>query len=172
MNATTLPVAVIGAGPVGLAAAAHLHERGIPFIVFEVGDDIAASIRDWAHVQLFSPWSYDVDPAARRLLEAEGWSAPDSAEHPSGAELLQRDLEPLALLPAISVGLHTNRLVTAITPRRHRQDHHTRPQRGTVRRHHRRAARPRTHRCLSRDRRLRHLAHAQSARLRRTPGSR
>jgi cation diffusion facilitator CzcD-associated flavoprotein CzcO len=115
MNATTLPVAVIGAGPVGLAAAAHHHERGIPFIVFEVGDDIAASIRDWAHVQLFSPWSYDVDPAARRLLEAEGWSAPDSAEHPSGAELLQRDLEPLALLPAISVGLHTNRLVTAMT---------------------------------------------------------
>ena len=75
MNATTLPVAVIGAGPVGLAAAAHLHERGIPFIVFEVRDDIAASVRDWAHVQLFSPWSYDVDPAARRLLEAEGWSA-------------------------------------------------------------------------------------------------
>ena len=52
--------------------------------MFEVGDDIAAGVRDWAHVQLFSPWSYDVDPAARRLLEAEGWSAQVS---PDGAQL-------------------------------------------------------------------------------------
>lgn len=30
-----LPVAVIGAGPIGLAAAAHLAERNVPFIVVE-----------------------------------------------------------------------------------------------------------------------------------------
>lgn len=74
MNIDQLPVAVIGAGPVGLAAAAHLHERGIPFVVFEVGDDVAASVRDWGHVQLFSPWRYDIDTAARRLLA--GWPTP------------------------------------------------------------------------------------------------
>ena len=39
MNALDgLPVVVIGAGPVGLAAAAHLHERGLPFTVLEAGD--------------------------------------------------------------------------------------------------------------------------------------
>ena len=80
MNANQLPVAVIGAGPVGLAAAAHLAERGMPFVMFEIDDDVAASVRDWAHVQLFSPWSYNIDPAARRLLEASGWSAPDPDE--------------------------------------------------------------------------------------------
>lgn len=32
-----LPVAVIGAGPVGLAAAAQLSERGIDFVVYEAG---------------------------------------------------------------------------------------------------------------------------------------
>jgi thioredoxin reductase len=115
MNPTNLPVAIIGAGPVGLAAAAHLHERGISFVVFEVGDDIAASVRDWAHVQLFSPWSYNIDPAARRLLESNAWTAPDPGEHPTGGELIERYLEPLALLPQISTGLRTNRLVTGIT---------------------------------------------------------
>ena len=115
MNLDTLPVAVIGAGPVGLAAAAHLNERGIPFIVFEVGDDVAASIRDWAHVQLFSPWSYNIDPAARRLLTFNGWLGPDPDEHPTGGELIEHYLEPLALLPEVSFGLRTNRLVTTIT---------------------------------------------------------
>jgi hypothetical protein len=115
MNPTNLPVAIIGAGPVGLAAAAHLNERGFPFVAFEVGDDVAASIRDWGHVQLFSPWNYNIDPAARRLLESSGWTAPDPGEHPTGGELIERYLEPLALLPEISTGLRTNRLVTGIT---------------------------------------------------------
>ena len=115
MNPTHLPVAVIGAGPIGLAAAAHLHERGIPFVVFELGADVAASIREWAHVQLFSPWSYNIDPAARRLLEASGWSAPDGDTHPTGGELIERNLEPLSVLPAMGSGLCTSRLVTGIT---------------------------------------------------------
>jgi thioredoxin reductase len=115
MTPGSLPVAVIGAGPVGLAAAAHLSERGVPFLVFEAGDDVAASVREWAHVQLFSPWSYDIDPAARRLLEASGWTAPGPDEHPTGGELIERYLEPLAELRGIAPGLRTNRRVTAIT---------------------------------------------------------
>jgi cation diffusion facilitator CzcD-associated flavoprotein CzcO len=35
MNKTTLPVAVIGAGPVGLAAAAHLVSKGETPIIIE-----------------------------------------------------------------------------------------------------------------------------------------
>jgi thioredoxin reductase len=115
MDTSPPPVAVLGAGPVGLAAAANLHERGIPFVVFEAGDDVAASIRDWAHVQLFSPWRFDIDPAARRLLETSGWNAPDPDEHPTGGELVDRYLAPLALLPAIAGSLRTNRLVVAVT---------------------------------------------------------
>jgi thioredoxin reductase len=110
-----LPIAVIGAGPVGLAAAAHLAERRIPFVVFEVGDDVAASVREWAHVQLFSPWSYDIDGAARRLLEQSGWQAPAGDTHPTGGELIDRYLAPLALLPEIATGLRTNRLVVGVT---------------------------------------------------------
>ena len=98
----TLPVAVIGGGPIGLAAAARLHERGLPFVVFEAGDAVAASIREWGHVRLFSPWRELIDPAARALLEAEGWVAPDDDVAPYGRELVADYLEPLSKHPAIA----------------------------------------------------------------------
>ena len=78
MNALhDLPVVVIGAGPVGLAAAAHLPERGLPFPVLEAGDSAGAAVAEWGHVRVFSPWRYNIDPAARRLLDDAGWAAPD-----------------------------------------------------------------------------------------------
>ncbi|OMQ11494.1 hypothetical protein A7K94_0221805, partial [Modestobacter sp. VKM Ac-2676] len=71
-----LPVVVIGAGPVGLAAAAHLLEQGLQPLVLEAGAQVGAAVRAWGHVRLFSPWEYDVDEAAVRLLEATGWESP------------------------------------------------------------------------------------------------
>src|SRR5688572_29461478 len=73
----TLPVAIIGAGPIGLAAAAHLIQRGETPILFEAGAEIAAGVRSWGHVHLFSPWRWCVDQAAVALLEAHGWQQPD-----------------------------------------------------------------------------------------------
>src|SRR5688500_11422375 len=89
-------VAVIGAGPVGLAAAAHLVERGIEPVVFEAGDAVGASICEWGHVRVFSPWELNMDPAAGRLLDDAGWTAPDLDAYPTGAEIVARYLEPLA----------------------------------------------------------------------------
>ena len=94
-----LPVAVIGAGPVGLAAAAHLVARGIEPLVFEAGDGLGAAVRDWAHVRVFSPWAFNIDPVAADLLEAEGWVAPPAEQYPTGGEIAERYLEPLAALP-------------------------------------------------------------------------
>jgi hypothetical protein len=110
-----LPVVVIGAGPVGLAAAAHLHEQGLPFLILEAGAEVAASVRQWAHVGLFSPWRFDIDPAARRLLDAAGWVAPDDAALPTGAQLVEDYLQPLAELPAIAPHLRFNARVVAMT---------------------------------------------------------
>ena len=87
-----LPVAVIGAGPVGLAAAAHLLARGLTPLVFEAGPSAGTSIRGWQHVRMFSPWRYNVDRATRRLLEAEGWTMPDAEELPTGRDLMERYL--------------------------------------------------------------------------------
>ncbi|HEY0001939.1 MAG TPA: FAD-dependent oxidoreductase [Actinoplanes sp.] len=111
----SLPVVVIGAGPVGLAAAAHLHEQGVPFLVLEAGDQVGASVRQWAHVGLFSPWRYDIDAAARRLLDAAGWAAPDDAALPTGGQLIEDYLQPLAELPALAPHLRFDAPVTAIS---------------------------------------------------------
>ncbi|MFI2649160.1 FAD-dependent oxidoreductase [Micromonospora fulviviridis] len=110
-----LPVAVIGAGPVGLAAAAHLHERGLPFVVLEAGDTAGAAVREWGHVRLFSPWRYDIDAAARRLLDGTGWVSPDLDALPTGAELAADYLQPLAALPALKPHLRYRARVEAVS---------------------------------------------------------
>jgi thioredoxin reductase len=89
------PVVVIGAGPQGLAAAAHLLERGLEPLVLESGDGPASAVAEWGHVRLFSPWSELVDPASARLLEPTGWSAPETG-YPTGAQWIDGYLAPLA----------------------------------------------------------------------------
>ncbi|MFJ5664124.1 FAD-dependent oxidoreductase [Micromonospora sp. LA-10] len=109
------PVVVIGAGPVGLAAAAHLRERDLPFLVLEAGDTAGAAVRQWGYVRLFSPWRYNVDPAARRLLVDAGWVAPAEDALPTGAELATDYLQPLAELPQLKPHLRYGARVTAIS---------------------------------------------------------
>ncbi|MBQ1037377.1 MULTISPECIES: FAD-dependent oxidoreductase [Micromonospora] len=116
MNALDgLPVVVIGAGPTGLAAAAHLHERGLPFTILEAGDTPGAAVRQWGHVRVFSPWRYNVDPAARRLLDEAGWVAPDPEALPTGAELVGDYLQPLAELPQLKPHVRYGARVEAIS---------------------------------------------------------
>ncbi|MGE0725567.1 MAG: FAD-dependent oxidoreductase [Alphaproteobacteria bacterium] len=110
-----LPVAVIGAGPVGLAAAAHLVRRDLAPIVFERGPEAAHAMRAWSHVRVFSPWRFNVDAAAAALLAETGWRAPDPDGLPTGGEIVARYLDPLAAHPAIAPALRLGATVTAIT---------------------------------------------------------
>jgi cation diffusion facilitator CzcD-associated flavoprotein CzcO len=112
-----LPVAVIGAGPIGLVAAAHLVARGETPIVLEAGQAVGASIREWAHVRLFSPWKYLIDPVARQLLEPSGWQAPSPDRLPTGGELVAEFLEPLAALREIAPHLRLGHQVLGVTRR-------------------------------------------------------
>ncbi|MER6362259.1 NAD(P)-binding domain-containing protein [Kitasatospora sp. NPDC001527] len=100
MNASAtgqpLPVVVVGAGPIGLAAAARLLERGIEPLVLEAGPSAGTAVRGWAHVRLFSPWAEVVDPAAEKLLAPTGWIRPEGAAYPSGGDWVERYLQPLA----------------------------------------------------------------------------
>src|ERR1700709_1650414 len=108
-------VAIIGAGPVGLAAAAHVFERGLAPLVREAGPEIGHAVRQWKHVQLFSPWEYNVDRAAERLLSAIGWNSPPSDHYPTGAELVDLYLDPLAKRTELRNHIQTESRVTDIS---------------------------------------------------------
>jgi thioredoxin reductase len=110
----TLPVAVIGAGPVGLAAAAHLVRYHQPFVVLEAGAQVGSAVRRWGHVRTFSPWRYMVDRAGRELLELNGWHPPKADALPTGDELVDAYVEPLAKHPAIAPHVRFNAKVIAV----------------------------------------------------------
>ena len=79
-----LPLVIVGAGPIGLAAAAHAQARGLAAVVLEAGDAAGSSVREWGHVRLFSPWRELIDPVAEKLLAPTGWIAPDPDAYPTG----------------------------------------------------------------------------------------
>lgn len=108
-------VAIVGAGPVGLAAAAHALERGLHPIVLEAGPEAGYAIRQWSHVRMFSPWEYNIDKAAQRLLMATGWNAPDPAAYPTGDDLIAHYIGPLATRSALKDHIRTSSRVTAIS---------------------------------------------------------
>lgn len=99
MNRSSHPIAIIGAGPVGLAAAAHLLRSGETPVIFEVGSSVGASMLQWGHVRLFSPWRYLIDQQAQVLLEEEQWTPPDLDAYPTGREVVEQYLPPLAGIP-------------------------------------------------------------------------
>lgn len=114
-SAKNLAVAVIGAGPVGLAAAAHLLERGLEPVIFEAGPSAGAAIEQWRHIRLFSPWRFNIDAAAVRLLKESNWESPRPTALPYGGELIDNYLTPLAGMSAIASRLQTGARVIAVT---------------------------------------------------------
>lgn len=110
-----LPVAIIGGGPVGLAAAAQLIGRGLPVKVYEAGSEVGSNLLDWGHVRVFTPWRYCVDAAARQLLESHGWQMPEPETFPTAREIVDRYLSPLAKLSELAPSIETNARVVAIS---------------------------------------------------------
>ncbi|MGQ5224792.1 NAD(P)-binding domain-containing protein [Streptomyces sp. yara] len=113
MSTQQLPVVVVGAGPAGLAAAAHLTGRGIEALVLEAGAKAGAAVREWSHVRLFSTWGEVVDPAAEKLLAPTGWTRPDPATYPSGGDWAEQYLQPLA--DALGDKVRTGATVTGVS---------------------------------------------------------
>ena len=86
-------------------------------LVLEAGDGPGAAVRAWGHVRLFSPWRGLVDAAAAALLAEAGWEAPDPDRLPTGRELVERYLEPLAGLPALRARIRYGARVVSVARR-------------------------------------------------------
>jgi len=110
-----LPIVIIGAGPIGLASAAHLVEQEQAFILLEAGHEIAHNIRTWGHVTLFSPWRYNINKAAKALLDISGWVEPNLDTLPTGHELIDLYLKPLSELVQIKSNIQLNAKVVGIS---------------------------------------------------------
>jgi len=95
-------LAILGAGPTGLEAALAAADLGWPFALYEAADGPAAHVRAWGHVRLFTPWSLDVSPRMARHLQAAGVEVPDDDACPTGDELCERLLDPVAALPEVA----------------------------------------------------------------------
>ncbi|SHM75099.1 NAD(P)-binding domain-containing protein [Gracilibacillus kekensis] len=110
----SFPIAIIGGGPVGMAAAAHLVKRNKSFILIEKGKEVGPSLLQWKHVRLFSPWEYTIDRVAEELLVSHGWTSPPKEELPTGGEMVRDYLQPLAQLPEIKPHIITGGRVVAL----------------------------------------------------------
>lgn len=119
MDTIKHPVAIIGAGPVGLAAAAHFLSRGITPIILEAGAQAGSSVNQWGHVRMFSPWRFNIDKEAKRLLIGNGWTEPPSESFPTGQELLAQYILPLSESAEIKPCLHLNSRVLKVSKLEH-----------------------------------------------------
>ena len=104
-------IAIIGAGPIGLEAALYARRLGHDVVVYDRGE-VAASVKSWGFVRLFSPWEMNTTTLG---WNAVGSSAPPSSrENPTGAEFRDRYLLPLAASRTLDGCLRTHTTVVSV----------------------------------------------------------
>ncbi len=107
-------IAVIGTGPIGLETALYAQALGYEVKLFERAE-IAANVRAWDFVRLFSPWSMNMTPLSRRALrQADGWREPPAEICPTGRELRENYLLPLAHSAPLRDAIHADTRVIAV----------------------------------------------------------
>ena len=88
-------VLVIGAGPIGLEASVLLVKSGFGVTLVERGDRVAASVRHWGHVRLFSTNELNTTAWGRAACEEAGVTPPDAQAYPTGDALATSYLDVL-----------------------------------------------------------------------------
>ncbi len=113
------PVIVIGAGPVGIAAAAHLLARGLKPLVLEKGLGAGHTMLEWGHVSVFTSWKNVVDQAVVRLLNKSHWQMPDEDSLPTGRDIVEKYLIPAASTPKLKTVITYDAEVVGVSKKAH-----------------------------------------------------
>jgi thioredoxin reductase len=110
-----MKIAILGGGPIGVEAALYGACAGFDVSLFERGQ-IAQSVREWGHVQVFTEWKRNRSPLAVRLLREQGVLLPPGEEYSSGDELADY-VQNLSALAPLQNRVFSHTQVRAITRR-------------------------------------------------------
>jgi hypothetical protein len=83
--------------------------------VLEAADTVGAHLLDYGHVQLISPWRYNLDIPMVKRLYRHGWQEPDLDELPLARDIVEKVLKPFAALPEVEPFVHFRHRVVAVT---------------------------------------------------------
>lgn len=107
-------IAVIGAGPIGLEAGLYARALDFDVTIYDRGQ-VADNVRQWSFVRLFTPWPMNVTKLGRAALRESGrWEEPSASECPTGQQLRERYLQPLANSSKLRESLRLNTSVITI----------------------------------------------------------
>jgi glycine/D-amino acid oxidase-like deaminating enzyme len=115
---TPAKIAILGAGPIGLEAALYARFLGYEAVVFEAGE-IAASVRRWGHVRMFTPFGMNRSPLGLAAIQAqdEQYQPPGDEELLTGNEWIDRYLLPLSCTDLLADHLRLDTTVVGIGKR-------------------------------------------------------
>lgn len=108
-------ITIIGAGPIGLETAIYARTAGYAVSVFEQ-QTVAANVKDWGHVRLFSPFKMNHSALGVELLKKQrpDWVAPAPDALLTGRQFADVYLQPLSELSQIRDHIHTETRVVSI----------------------------------------------------------
>ena len=108
-------IAVLGAGPVGLEAAAQAGHLGYPVTVYERGD-VGEFVGQWGHVRLVTPFGMNTSPLGLDLIRKEHpqHHLPGPNDLVTGHEYRDAYLVPLALTAKLADAVKTRTHVVTV----------------------------------------------------------
>jgi thioredoxin reductase len=113
---TPATIAILGAGPIGLEAALYARFLGYDVVIYEAGSQVAAAVRQWGHVRMFTPFGMNRSPLGLSALRAqdESYLPPAEEELLTGREWASRYLAPLSQTDLLADHLRLNTKVIRI----------------------------------------------------------
>ena len=109
-------IAILGAGPIGLEAALYARYLGYHVEVYE-RDELAANVRRWGHIRMFTPWQMNCSTLGLAALTAQNpnQKRPDPMAILTGDQWIEEYLQPMAETDLLRGHIHSHREVLAVS---------------------------------------------------------